>query len=91
MTTTCIDTINPKVFFADAKEIWIAVALLQKHIAKQLLSNANIQDTNLIHIIVGIDLPTEPSAIETLYNAGCDIQVYKSNVTFHPKVYVVKR
>ena len=91
MTTTCIDTINPKVVFADAKEIWIAVALLQKHIAKQLLSNANIQDTNLIHIIVGIDLPTEPSAIETLYNAGCDIQVCKSNVTFHPKVYVVKR
>ena len=86
MSTKCIDTINPKVFFADAKEIWIAVALLQKHIAKQLLSNANIQDTNLIHIIVGIDLPTEPSAIETLYNAGCDIQVCKSNVTFHPKV-----
>ena len=28
MTTKCIDTINPKVFFADAKEIWIAVALL---------------------------------------------------------------
>ena len=49
MTTKCIDTINPKVFFADAKEIWIAVALLQKHIAKQLLSNAKTLDTNHIH------------------------------------------
>ena len=63
MTTTCIDTINPKVFFADAKEIWIAVALLQKHIAKQLLSNANIQDTNLIHIIVGIDFNVSKNSI----------------------------
>lgn len=63
MTTTCIDTINPKVVFADAKEIWIAVALLQKHIAKQLLSNANIQDTNLIHIIVGIDFNVSKNSI----------------------------
>lgn len=91
MNVKCVDTINPKVFFADAKEIWIAVALLQTHIAEQLLSNAKKVDKSLIHIIVGIDLPTEPNAIETLYNAGCDIQVFKSNVTFHPKVYVVKR
>ena len=91
MKIKCIDTINPKVFFADAKEVWIAVALLQNHIAEQLLSNANILDKKLIPIIVGIDLPTEPNAFETLYNAGCDIQVCMSNVTFHPKVYVVKK
>ena len=63
MTTKCIDTINPKVFFADAKEIWIAVALLQKHIAKQLLSNAKTLDTNLIHIIVGIDFNVSKNSI----------------------------
>ena len=87
----CIDTINPKVFFANAKEIWIAVALLQNHVAEQLLSFTNIEDKKLIHIIVGIDLATDPIAIETLYNAGCDIQVCISDATFHPKVYVVKR
>lgn len=91
MKSKCIETINSKDFFADAKEVWIAVALLQNHIAEQLLSNANILDKNLIHIIVGIDLPTDPNAFETLYNAGCDIQVCTSNVTFHPKVYVVKK
>lgn len=63
MTTKCIDTINPKVFFADAKKIWIAVALLQKHIAKQLLSNAKTLDTNLIHIIVGIDFNVSKNSI----------------------------
>lgn len=91
MKIKCIDTIDPKVFFGDAKEVWIAVALLQNHFAELLLSNVSIPDKNLIHIIVGIDLPTDPNAFETLYSAGCDIKVCTSNVTFHPKVYVVKK
>jgi HKD family nuclease len=92
MSTRITDRINVKDFFSNAKEVWIAVALLQKDIAEQILRTCNMPDRKSIHVIVGINLPTEPEAIELLYTSGCDVRVYKNKkTTYHPKVYVVKK
>lgn len=92
MSTTITDRINLKDFFANAKEIWIAVALMKKDIAEQILHTCHMSDSKSIHVIVGINLPTEPEAIELLYHSGCDVRVYRNTkTTYHPKVYVVKK
>jgi HKD family nuclease len=87
----CLNHINLSRFFSNSKETWIAVALMQNDIAVKLLKSLSYKDNGLIHIVIGIDLSTEPEALETLYNAGCDVKIYSSDITFHPKVYVVKK
>jgi HKD family nuclease len=92
MSTNISDRINLKDLFTNAKEVWIAVALMQKDIAKQIIDTCHMSDNKSIHVIVGINLPTDPEAIELLYNSGCDIRVYSNKkTTYHPKVYVVKK
>lgn len=92
MSTKIVERIDIQDFFANAKEIWIAVALMQKDIAEQILRACKIPNKKLVHAIVGIDLPTDPDALELLHESGCDLSVYKHNkITYHPKVYVVKK
>lgn len=83
-----IDMVN---FFSNVAEIWIAVALLKKDIVSKILKSINIKNPQLIHFVVGIDLPTDPEALQMLYKRNCDVKIYHTTYTFHPKVYVVRK
>jgi HKD family nuclease len=83
---------NLKTAFETADEIWIAVALLNLQgfdfISKTIKSNCKI------NFIGGIDLPTDPAALENVLSLKTK---YKHTVSayiltkeiFHPKVYII--
>jgi HKD family nuclease len=77
--------------FADAEEIWIAVAMMNYQ-GYNLLKHLN-QDVR-INIIVGIDLPTPPGILKKLQERASSTfsaKVCKTDYIFHPKLYIVKK
>ncbi len=76
----------------NANEIWVAVGLINKSGLEFILDSA--PKTCKMNFVVGIDLPTDPSALYTLLKLRVKRKISVANVLledfFHPKVYVIK-
>lgn len=74
-----------------ANEVWVAVAMVSEKGLNFLIKAAKNAKT---HIIVGIDLPTPPDVLDTLFKlekTSSQWEVWlKDKGYFHPKIYVVK-
>lgn len=76
----------------NADEVWVAVALITSgglSFLQEQLNNETIQ-----HYLIGINLPTEPRALRTLYKLEIKdkiaTRIYTEKEFFHPKVYVIR-
>jgi HKD family nuclease len=75
----------------ESKEIWVAVALINYKGLK--IIQENIPHNCKQNYLVGVDLPSDPKALEILHH-----QQFKKNVSikifssafFHPKVYLIQ-
>lgn len=77
--------------FAKADEIWVAVGLLNE-VGLNFILKA-IPKTCKRNFIVGVNLPTEPKALSTLFSLKVKEKITASILTndfFHPKVYIAK-
>lgn len=77
--------------FANADEIWVAVGLLNE-VGLNFILKA-IPKTCKRNFIVGVNLPTEPKALSTLFSLKEKEKITASILTndfFHPKVYIAK-
>lgn len=76
-----------------ADEIYVAVALMT-HDGLQFLIN-NLPKSCQQNYLVGIDLPTDPKALEELnklqYRSGIEARLCTDKVDFHPKLYLIKK
>lgn len=76
----------------DAEHLWVAVALVKESAFDFL--QTNLKTDCIQHFLVGIDLPTPPSALRKLQSklekGVFECAIYKSSFNFHPKVYVIK-
>lgn len=74
----------------NAKEIWIASAMISKKGLDFL--QTSISTDVLQNYLIGIDLATEPIVFDYFFSKNCiRARIYKHNYTFHPKVYIVKK
>jgi HKD family nuclease len=86
--------VNLSPLLKSANEIWVAVALLSRDGVKYLLGS--LPKNCIQHYIIGVDLPTEPTAMQELLNRKAinnkiDIEIYSNKkMAFHSKVYIVK-
>jgi len=75
----------------EAKEIWVAVALLNTKGLK--IIQENVPNDCKQNYLIGVDLPTDPKALETLFTQqfkkNISVKIYNSTF-FHPKVYLIK-
>lgn len=75
-----------------ADEIWVAVALLNSDGLNFIQSQ--LKEESIENYILGIDLPTEPNALEKLFkqsfNSNRNIKIYSEKAHFHPKVYLIR-
>ncbi|HEY9153151.1 MAG TPA: phospholipase D-like domain-containing protein, partial [Anaerolineales bacterium] len=76
-----------------AEEIWIAVAMLTMQGLDFLLDNT--RPNCKINLLVGVDLPTDPKALEKLIQLQAEkefrVQLFIENKEFfHPKLYLIK-
>jgi HKD family nuclease len=81
-----------KLHLKEAKEVWIAVALMKDSALNKLLEA--IPKNAIQHYIVGIDLPTSPNVFQEFKDKTEDnfeAFVYKNQINFHPKVYLIKK
>lgn len=79
-----------KTAFSNAKEIWVAVAMMNNggFTLFKDLSNEVTQN-----IVVGIDLPTPPQTLRKLLNkcsSHFSAKIYESEYTYHPKLYIIQ-
>lgn len=77
----------------DANEIWIAVAMITMHGVNFLTEN--IPSNCKVNLVVGVDLPTNPKALDKLIQLrsklDLNIRIYtEENEFFHPKLYLVR-
>ncbi|WP_445737625.1 phospholipase D-like domain-containing protein [Mariniflexile sp.] len=73
-----------------AKSVWIATAMISKNGWDFI--QKNISKNTQQHFLIGIDLSTEPKVFEILLdNLHINARVYKTNFTFHPKVYLIQK
>lgn len=88
--TKLSDALLPKLSRAD--EIWVAVGLISFQGLAFILDNtsANCKKS----FLVGIDLPTDPKALNRLNNlrlkSELDVRLYTGKEFFHPKFYLVR-
>jgi HKD family nuclease len=75
-----------------ADEIWVAVALLNSDGLNFIQSP--LKTTCKENYLLGIDLPTEPNALEKLFqqsfHSNRNIKIYSEKEHFHPKVYLIR-
>lgn len=75
----------------NAKEIWIAVALINAKGLKTI--QENMPKDCKQNYLIGVDLPTDPKALSTLHSQqfkkNISVKIYNSSF-FHPKVYLIK-
>src|SRR5579871_4219369 len=75
-----------------AEEVWIAVALLKS--AGLKLVRDNLPVDCIQHYLIGVDLPTEPKALWTLFElqlkATVSVNLYTGKEYFHPKLYLIR-
>lgn len=77
-----------KSFIRKADEICIAVAMLTDY-GLQLFDHRD--EDCALEILVGYDLPTQPSALQKLINDGIQTKIYDvKNQFFHPKLYLFR-
>ncbi len=76
-----------------ADEIWIAVALLNSKGLNFVMEH--LPEGCIQNYLVGINLPTEPKALWTLFELQFEstqtVNVYTGREYFHPKVYLIRR
>lgn len=76
----------------NADEIWVAVALLNSDGLNFIQSP--LKKTCKENYLLGIDLPTEPNALEKLFqqsfHSNRNIKIYSEKEHFHPKVYLIR-
>lgn len=75
-----------------ADEIWVAVALMT--ISGLNFIQENIKKDAKQNYILGIDLPTDPAVLESLYKEqllkNVSVKIFYKQEFYHPKVYIVK-
>lgn len=75
-----------------ADEIWIAVALLNSVGLKFILEN--VKKECLQNYLIGIDLPTDPTALKKLHaleqKSNIRVRIYTKREYFHPKLYLIR-
>ena len=73
-----------------ANKIWIASAMISNNGWKFLQNN--LPNTAIQTYLIGIDLATEPNVFESiLAQNDINARVYKTEYTFHPKVYLIQK
>jgi HKD family nuclease len=76
-----------------AEEIYVAVALMNSSGLRFILDN--LQKTCRQNYLVGIDLPTDPKALEKLselqLKSDINVRLYSDKEYFHPKLYLIKQ
>lgn len=81
-----------KLAFQNADEIWVAVALMTYSGLNFI--QQNIPDKCQQNYILGIDLPTDPKVLDSLYqnefNGQVNISMFVEKSFYHPKVYIVR-
>lgn len=74
----------------NASEVWVAVAMMSNG---GLSLFKNLDNKISQNHIIGIDLPTPPKILKTLFNLIGDTfsaKIYQTKYTFHPKLYIIK-
>jgi HKD family nuclease len=75
-----------------ADEIWVAVALMTK--SGLTFIQENIQKDAKQNYILGVDLPTDPAVLESLYKEqllkSVSVKMFYKQEFYHPKVYIIK-
>lgn len=93
MTTEIITKLSEslKDKLKDADEIWVAVALINLDGLNYILKN--VLPTCRQNYIIGIDLPTDPKALELLnklqHKTDLTVCIYTDKNNFHPKLYLI--
>tara|TARA_R110002051_G_scaffold58469_1_gene107687 strand:- start:4175 stop:5452 length:1278 start_codon:yes stop_codon:yes gene_type:complete len=73
----------------NAEEILVATAMMSDYGLSQF--NERNEDC-LFQVLVGIDLPTQPSALQRMYNDEIEVRVHNvKGQFFHPKVYLFNK
>lgn len=76
-----------------ADEIWVAVALMNYNGLHFLLNN--MKKMCLQNYLIGVDLPTDPKALQKLnelqLTSDIKVQLFTNKEYFHPKLYLVRR
>jgi len=76
-----------------AEELWVVVGLLRLNGLKLLL--ASIPEKTRVHFMIGVDMPSEPSALKAIYTLSkkrnYNAKVFRGKAFYHPKLYLVKK
>ncbi|MEO6175645.1 MAG: phospholipase D family protein [Flavobacterium circumlabens] len=75
-----------------ADEVWIAVALMTKKGLEFI--QENLPDNTKQNYVLGVDLPTDPLALEILCKQqllqDVSVKMFYNQEFYHPKVYIIK-
>lgn len=77
-----------KIYLKKAEEVWVAVALMKDAGLEELL--LHISKNAKQNYLIGIDLPTSPSALRVLQEMNVKAGLIDQAETFHPKLYIIK-
>lgn len=76
-----------------ADEVWVAVALLNAKGLKFI--SDNLPDNCIKNYLIGVDLPTDPKALWTLFEgqlkSDLKVRIYTNREYFHPKLYLIRK
>lgn len=76
-----------------AEELWVVVGLLRLNGLDLLLARIPIKTR--VHFIVGVDMPSEPTALKMIYTLSkkknYTARVFRGKAYYHPKLYLVKK
>ncbi|MDX2048551.1 MAG: phospholipase D family protein [Chitinophagaceae bacterium] len=91
LITKLSDNLIPDIKMSD--EIWIAVALLNSTGLKFITDK--LPEGCIQSYLVGVDLPTEPKALWTLFEwqlkSNLTVNLYTDKEYFHPKLYLFRK
>lgn len=80
-------------YIKKADEMWVAVALLNSTGLKFL--TGKLPDACIQHYLIGVDLPTEPKALWSLFEmqlkSTVTANLYADREYFHPKLYLFRK
>lgn len=74
-----------------ADEIWVAVALMTKKGLEFI--QENLSENAKQNYVLGVDLPTDPLALDILYKQrlkNVSVKMFYKQEFYHPKVYIIK-
>lgn len=76
-----------------AKEIWVAVGLINQKGYEHIINNLDKGVTQ--NYLIGIHLPSDISVLKELRKLSStpliSAKIYRSKIFFHPKVYIIKK